>query len=142
MNDFATAAIASVKERFFGQDYWIPRFVIFTFPILQSIMHFSDPYEVVEIKPELLVCHKLVYPENAVIGKTPLIVVQGSPKNNEPSLALNHVVYTCSVTGRKEVFFTIYRSRALEEALDFCRRCDECRVLFGMLGLWLIFIKN
>ena len=143
VNDLATAAIASVKERFFGEDYWIPRFAVCKLSASKNLNFLSDPNEVVEIKPELLACHQPVYPENAEIGRTPLIVVRGSPKNNEPALALNHVVYTYSAS-RRRVFFTIFRSRALEEALNFCRRCDECRVLFGLLGLSfvLVIIKN
>lgn len=87
-----------------------------------------------DIRPELLSCHKIVYPADAVMGETPLMVVQGSIKN-EPTLALNHLVYTCAEENGKKRYFTIFRSRALEEALNFCRRCDECRVLFYHLGL-------
>uniref|UniRef100_A0A1I8B5N7 phospholipase A2 n=1 Tax=Meloidogyne hapla TaxID=6305 RepID=A0A1I8B5N7_MELHA len=116
VNDFASAAIASVKEKFLGEDYWIP----------------SDPYEVVDIRSELLACHKIVYPPDGQIGTTALMVVQGSLKS-DPSIALNHVVYTCAEENGKNRHLTIFRSFNAEEALDFCRRCDECRVLFNLL---------
>ena len=89
-----------------------------------------------EIKPELLASHKIFYPAIDEIGETPLAVIQGTIKKEK----LNHVVYTCSPEdcggGNKKRYFTIYRSKDLEEALDFCRRCEECRVLFRLFGEW------
>lgn len=66
------------------------------------------------------------------------MVVQGSLKS-DPSVALNHVVYTCTEDGKNR-HLTIFRSFNAEEALDFCRRCDECRVLFNLLGIYFLHI--
>uniref|UniRef100_A0A915LLK6 phospholipase A2 n=2 Tax=Meloidogyne incognita group TaxID=654580 RepID=A0A915LLK6_MELJA len=150
VNDFASAAIASVKEKFLGEDYWIPRslfrchdlfdssfghviFIRIANPFDHEVTNNSDPYEVVDIRSELLACHKIVYPSDGHIGTTALMVVQGSLKS-DPSVALNHVVYTCTEDGKNR-HLTIFRSFNAEEALDFCRRCDECRVLFNLLDL-------
>lgn len=87
-----------------------------------------------DIRSELLACHKIIYPVDGQIGKTALLVVQGSLKS-DPSMALNHVVYTCTDETGKNKHLTIFRSFNAEEALDFFRRCDECRVLFNFLGI-------
>ncbi|KAI3420797.1 hypothetical protein GPALN_014417 [Globodera pallida] len=104
---------STAKERVFGEDYWIP----------------SDPFEVVDFRPDLLASHKIVYPEDTGGSMPSLIVVQGSIKN-EQSMALNHVVYTVEGESGQKRTFTIFRSQMLEEALDICRRYEECRVLF------------
>lgn len=62
-----------------------------------------------------------------------LTVVQGTLKN-EPSSALHHVVYTYLGEEASRESLTIFRSKDVNEALDFCRRCEECRVLLKLLG--------
>jgi len=129
---------SSVREKVFGEDYWIP----------------SDPHEVAFFPQELLTGHKVLYPphddsnsdtdgeqEAGTYGKslTPpcnhvsLTVVQGTLKN-EPSSALHHVVYTYLGDEASRESLTIFRSKDISEALDFCRRCEECRVLLKLLG--------
>lgn len=88
--------------------------------------------------------HKVIYPilptrEKGASGShVSLTVVQGSAKN-EPFVALHHVVYAFNGEGHRESL-TIYRSTDLAEAIDFCRRCEECRVLLRLLGLYFIKI--
>ncbi|KAL3108003.1 hypothetical protein niasHT_018304 [Heterodera trifolii] len=112
---------SNAKERVFGEDYWIP----------------SDPFEVVDFRSDLLASYCVVFPAvedttAANAGSSPLMVVQGSVKDKEPSTKalMNHVVYTVEESGGRRRTFTIFRSNIVEEALDFCRRYEECRVLF------------
>jgi hypothetical protein len=88
----------------------------------------------------LLGTYKILYPANAKIGEAPLMLVQGSIRNDTKT-NLNHVVYTCAGENNdKKRLFTIFRSSEVEETLDFCRRCDECRVLFRLLGEFIPFL--
>ncbi|KAL3098401.1 hypothetical protein niasHT_022765 [Heterodera trifolii] len=112
---------SNAKERVFGEDYWIP----------------SDPFEVVDFRSDLLASYCIVFPaveDTAAAngGSSPLMVVQGSIKDKEPSskALMNHVVYAVEENGGRRRTFTIFRSNIVEEALDFCRRYEECRVLF------------
>uniref|UniRef100_A0A915DMC7 Uncharacterized protein n=1 Tax=Ditylenchus dipsaci TaxID=166011 RepID=A0A915DMC7_9BILA len=115
---------SSARERVFGEDYWIP----------------TDQYEVAFFPPELLTAHKVVYPPGYSLNsgsQVPLTVVQGSIKN-EPATTLHHVVYTFvgmlpGETRDHCESLTIYRSTDVGEALDFCRRCEECRALLRWL---------
>ncbi|KAI3418694.1 85/88 kDa calcium-independent phospholipase A2 [Globodera pallida] len=77
----------------------------------------SDPFEVVDFRPDLLASHKIVYPEDTGGSMPSLIVVQGSIKN-EQSMPRNHVVYTVEGESGQKRTFTIFR------------QCEECRVLF------------
>lgn len=111
-----TALWSSARERVFGEDYWIP----------------TDQYEVVFFPPEILTAHLTVYPPTIKEdGKFMLRVVQGSIKN-EPSEALYHVVYSYKHHGHLESL-SIFRSRDVGVAMDFCRRCQECRVLLKLI---------
>ncbi|KAL3075125.1 hypothetical protein niasHS_013348 [Heterodera schachtii] len=103
------------KERVFGEDYWIP----------------SDHFEVVDFRSDLLASYSVVFPTEedtaaANGGNSTLMVVQGSVNDN----MMNHVVYTVEESGRRTRTFTIFRSNIVDEALDFCRRYEECFVLF------------
>ncbi|KAK0396979.1 hypothetical protein QR680_001929 [Steinernema hermaphroditum] len=105
----------SAREKVFGEDYWIP----------------SDAYEVVLFPPDLLDAHRTVYPP--INGKSPasLRVVQGSMKN-EPGTSVHHVVYTYTVDEETKSL-SIFRSEDMAQAIDFCRRCVECRVLLKLI---------
>lgn len=112
---------SSARERVFGEDYWIP----------------TDSYEVAFFPPELLTAHTSIYPPPSVavqktLGHISLSVVQGSLKN-EPTNALHHVVYTYNNDGNRESL-SIFRSIDPADALDFLRRCEECRALLRLLG--------
>ncbi|CAJ0607980.1 unnamed protein product [Cylicocyclus nassatus] len=103
----------SARESIFGEDYWIP----------------SNVDEVTQFPPELLQEHKIVFPENEF--DPPLRVVQGSYKNN-PSEKLFHVVASLGETPNSPVY-SLFRSNELEDAVDLCRRCMECQMLFKFL---------
>ena len=59
-----------------------------------------------------------------------LRVVQGSAKN-APGEPLHHVVYTYRHEHR-DLSLSIFRSNDFGEAIDFCRRCEDCRILLKM----------
>lgn len=107
---------STAHKRVFGEDYWIP----------------TDSYEVVEFPAELLPAHKSVYPIGiSEKARIMLKVVQGTFKN-APSEPLHHVVFTFKYEHAK-VSLSIFRSTDLGEAVDFCRRCEDCRILLKML---------
>ncbi|CAD5215806.1 unnamed protein product [Bursaphelenchus okinawaensis] len=111
---------STTRERIFGEDYWIP----------------SDSFDVVGFPSEFLKLHKTVYPPHAKESShsVTLKVVQCIAKPDIPNLRiLNHVVYTHYSSGEKETL-SLFRTEDLGEAMDFCRRCEECRALFKMLG--------
>ncbi|CEF60107.1 85/88 kDa calcium-independent phospholipase A2 [Strongyloides ratti] len=116
LNDLWTSA----KDKLLGEDYWIP----------------SDPCEVVFFPDELLLGHEIVYPnsldEKKIIPIPSLRVVQGTIKN-EPSKPLHHVVYSYSVETKVFKSLSLFRSQEMEDALDFYRRCLECKILFKFL---------
>uniref|UniRef100_A0A1I7XWZ9 phospholipase A2 n=1 Tax=Steinernema glaseri TaxID=37863 RepID=A0A1I7XWZ9_9BILA len=105
----------TAREKVFGEDYWIP----------------SDVYEVVLFPPDLLEAHRVVYPP--INGKSPasLRVVQGSMKN-EPGTLVHHVVYTYTLEEETKSL-SVFRSDDMSHAIDFCRRCVECRVLLKLI---------
>ncbi|TMS36574.1 hypothetical protein L596_003707 [Steinernema carpocapsae] len=98
------------------EDYWIP----------------TDSYEVVSFPADLLEAHRVVYPP--INGKSPasLRVVQGSMKN-EPGTQVHHVVYTYVVDNSERRSLSVFRSDDMAQAVDFCRRCVECRVLLKLI---------
>lgn len=107
---------SSAHKKVFGEDYWIP----------------TDSYEVVEFPPELLPAHKVVYPMDIGEKSRPMLkVVQGTFKN-APTEPLHHVVFTFKYD-QSRVALSIFRSTDLGEAVDFCRRCEDCRILLKML---------
>jgi hypothetical protein len=111
---------SDARQRLYGEDYWIP----------------SDAYEVAVFPNEYLKNHKVVYPtadskEN--ILDTSLSVVQCTRKKEQPEMIiLNHVVYDRS--GLVMESLSLFRAEDLNEAMDFCRRCEECRALFKLIG--------
>ncbi|KAI1725474.1 ankyrin repeats (3 copies) domain-containing protein [Ditylenchus destructor] len=107
---------STAREKLYGEDYWIP----------------VDQYEVAFFPSELLPAHKFIYPPSSNDSRPDLTVVQGSLKN-EPTKCLHHVVYAYSTDQGNQESLTIYRSYDVEDALDFCRRCEECRALFNLL---------
>uniref|UniRef100_A0A183FFU3 phospholipase A2 n=1 Tax=Heligmosomoides polygyrus TaxID=6339 RepID=A0A183FFU3_HELPZ len=104
---------SSARESIFGEDYWIP----------------SDANEIVLFPLELLRAHKIVFPTDS--RKTQLMVVQGSIKNR-PALPLHHVVFTLSEAVHSPSY-SLYRSSIIDDAVDLCRRCLECKILFKLL---------
>lgn len=111
---------STTRERIFGEDYWIP----------------SDVFDVVVFPAEFLKTHSTVYPPHAKNGgvDVTLRVVQCVAKPDVPNmLILNHVVFTHVANGQKETL-SLFRTEDLGEAMDFCRRCEECRALFKMLS--------
>ena len=70
-----------------------------------------------------------------------LRVVQWSLKPQTPdlSVALSHVIYVHKNAESTETL-SLFRSPDLEEAIDFCRRCEECRGLFHLLGMYAVFL--
>lgn len=118
---------SSARERVFGEDYWIP----------------SDPYEVAFFPQELLSTHKIVYPlvsneKCATNSHLSLMVIKGCIKN-EPFTAIYHVIYAFNSESHRETL-SIFRSTEMAEAIDFCRRCEESRVLLRLLGFVFIII--
>ncbi|KAL3121985.1 hypothetical protein niasHT_008579 [Heterodera trifolii] len=99
-------------------DKWIPR------------LGDSDPFKVVDVRSDLLASYDTVLVEDTSAANGPLKVVQEPVKDNEPNALMNHVVYTVKESGGRKRTFTIFRSNIVEEASDFCRRYEECRVLF------------
>lgn len=113
---------STARECVFGEDYWIP----------------SDAYEVAFFPHELLSAHTIVYPttinDKKCTSHNSLAVVKGFVKN-EPSTSIYHVLYSFNVTGESHrETMSIFRSKNLAEAIDFFRRCEECRVLLRLLG--------
>ncbi|WKY14278.1 hypothetical protein Q1695_000097 [Nippostrongylus brasiliensis] len=104
---------SSARESIFGEDYWIP----------------SDPNELVLFPLELLRAHKVVFPANE--HKSPLRVVQGSFKNR-PAQPLHHVVFSLSDAANAPSY-SLFRSYSIEDAVDLCRRCLECEILFRLI---------
>lgn len=112
---------STTRERIFGEDYWIP----------------SDAFDVVVFPSEFLKTHKTVYPPHAKDSSVnhTLRVVQCSLKPDQNVKIMNHVVFTHTSNGNKETL-SLFRSEDLGEAMDFCRRCEECRALFKMLSMF------
>ncbi|KAK6033358.1 ankyrin repeat protein, partial [Ostertagia ostertagi] len=104
---------SSARESIFGEDYWIP----------------SDSNEIVLFPLELLRAHRVVYPADN--HKSSLRVVQGSIKNR-PAQPLHHVVFSVSEAVHAPSY-SLFRSSIIEEAVDLCRRCLECKILFKLL---------
>lgn len=104
------------SERLFGEDYWIP----------------SNVYDVVIFPNEYLKNHHIIYPPKVdeINGPIPVLRVVQSQKQSEVNI-INHVVF--SHAGHRETL-SIFRTLDVNEAIDFYRRCNECRVLFKMLG--------
>ncbi|VDM58322.1 unnamed protein product, partial [Angiostrongylus costaricensis] len=61
-----------------------------------------------------------------------LRVVQG-PVKNRPAEPLHHVVFTLSDLPNAPSY-SLFRSTVVEDAVDLCRRCVECKILFRILG--------
>uniref|UniRef100_A0A7E4VRA1 phospholipase A2 n=1 Tax=Panagrellus redivivus TaxID=6233 RepID=A0A7E4VRA1_PANRE len=107
---------STARKGVFGEDYWIP----------------TDSYEVVYFPAELLAAHKTLYPVQMGKKHRPMLrVVQGSLKN-APGEPLHHVVYTFRYENSRESL-SIFRSTDFGEAVDFCRRCEDCRILLKMI---------
>ena len=95
----------------FGEDYWIP----------------SDPFKVTHVPAdELKNCEVIYQCQQDVSLKT----IEGS-MNRDPSTNLFHVVYICD----GQLPLSIYRSENHTDTFNFCRRCEECRILLRMLML-------
>lgn len=114
----------SLLERVFGEDFWIPK----------------NNYEVVVFPNEYLKNYQILYPPcvDETSGSIPTLrVVQSqSPrpplKPDQVDLRVTtHVVFSYA---NKTETLSIFRTHDGNEAIDFCRRCEECRVLFKMLG--------
>ncbi|ETN77375.1 hypothetical protein NECAME_11101 [Necator americanus] len=60
-----------------------------------------------------------------------LRVVQGSFKN-KPAEPLHHVVFSLTDSPDSPAY-SLFRSAVLEDAVDLCRRCLECHILFRLL---------
>ncbi|KHJ96736.1 ankyrin repeat protein [Oesophagostomum dentatum] len=60
-----------------------------------------------------------------------LRVVQGSFKN-KPAEPLHHVVFLLSDSPNSPAY-SLFRSTDVEDAVDLCRRCLECYILFRLL---------
>uniref|UniRef100_A0A1I7X8E1 PNPLA domain-containing protein n=1 Tax=Heterorhabditis bacteriophora TaxID=37862 RepID=A0A1I7X8E1_HETBA len=111
---------SSARESIFGEDYWIP----------------SDPNEIVFFPSELLRAHRVLFPADD--NKSTLRVVQGTFKNR-PAEPIHHVVFSLSET-QNAPSYSLFRSNEIEEAVDLCRRCLECKTLFTLLGIYFYFI--
>ncbi|PAV57630.1 hypothetical protein WR25_23284 [Diploscapter pachys] len=105
---------SSARESLFGEDYWIP----------------SDPNEIVFFPNELLRAHKTVFPVGG--NESVLRVVQGSLKNR-PAEPLHHVVFSYNPPSTASPSYSLFRSNELEDAVDLCRQCLECKLLFTIL---------
>lgn len=112
---------SSARERVFGEDYWIP----------------SDPLDVAIFPQDILSTYKTIFPQTTPTHRTSrspsLVVVQGTIRN-EPAVVLNHVIYNYMLENNQRVTLTIFRSTDASEAIDFWRRCEECKVLLRLLG--------
>ncbi|KAJ1359716.1 85/88 kDa calcium-independent phospholipase A2 [Parelaphostrongylus tenuis] len=104
---------SSARESIFGEDYWIP----------------SDPNEIALFPLELLRAHKVIFPADD--HNSQLRVVQGSVKN-KPAEPLHHVVFSLSELPNAPSY-SLFRSTVVEDAVDLCRRCVECKILFRIL---------
>ncbi|KAK6764869.1 hypothetical protein RB195_024985 [Necator americanus] len=104
---------SSARESIFGEDYWIP----------------SDPNEITLFPLELLRAHKVLFPAHD--SECLLRVVQGSFKN-KPAEPLHHVVFSLTDSPDSPAY-SLFRSAVLEDAVDLCRRCLECHILFRLL---------
>ncbi|KJH40752.1 ankyrin repeat protein [Dictyocaulus viviparus] len=104
---------SSARESIFGEDYWIP----------------SDANEIVLFPLELLRAHKIIFPTDDL--KSQLKVVQGSVKN-KPAEPLHHVVFSVSDMPNAPSY-SLFRSTVADDAVDLCRRCVECKILFKIL---------
>lgn len=108
------------SERVYGENYWIP----------------ANVYDVVIFPNDFLKNHLTIYPPHADenSGATPTLRVvycEQKPDAAPESKVIYHVVF--SHAGHRETL-SIFRTQDVNEAIDFCRRCEECRVLFKMLG--------
>ncbi|VDM74649.1 unnamed protein product [Strongylus vulgaris] len=71
----------------------------------------------------------VVFPTND--HRSLLRVVQGSFKN-KPAEPLHHVVFSLTESPNSPAY-SLFRSTAVEDAMDLCRRCLECYILFRLL---------
>lgn len=110
------------RERIFGEDYWIP----------------TDPYEVVFFPNEILPAHRTVYPPILKDKNLILRVVQGSVKD-DPNVPIYHIVYSYKHAG-ESISLSVFRSRDVGEAMDFCRRCTDCQVMLKLIGKGTFFV--
>lgn len=124
MVDSARLVVKKVQKRFFservfGDTYWIP----------------SNVYDVAIFPNEILKHYETIYPTHVEDGEESvpsLRVVESESKiHGTESNLIKHVVF--SHDGHRETL-SIFRTQDVNEAMDFCRRCEECRVLFKMLG--------
>ncbi|CAJ0951815.1 unnamed protein product, partial [Mesorhabditis belari] len=103
----------SAREQIFGEDYWIP----------------SDPHEVVAFPSELLLAHKIIFPQDE---DSMLRIVKGSLKN-DPSTPIFHVVFQKE---KHKFAYSLFRCKgesSQDDAFDLCRRCLECQMLFSII---------
>ncbi|KAI6235237.1 Phospholipase A(2) [Aphelenchoides besseyi] len=108
---------STAKETIYGETYWIP----------------TDVYEVFIFPHQFLKNHKTMYPPSEGNDDATLRVVQGTlKKENSDKLDLNHVVFSRNIDDVRETL-SLFRTQDLSEAMDFCRRCEECRALFKLL---------
>ncbi|CAJ0609994.1 unnamed protein product [Cylicocyclus nassatus] len=104
---------STARESIFGEDYWIP----------------TDPSEITLFPLELLRAHKVVFPTTD--HRSLLRVVQGSCKN-KPAEPLHHVVFSLTESPNSPAY-SLFRASAVEDAVDLCRRCLECYILFRLI---------